>query len=23
MFHRVGCCGSHWPHGPRRPLRTL
>ena len=22
MFHRVGCCGSHWPHGPRRPLRT-
>jgi hypothetical protein len=20
MFHRVGCCGSHWPHGPRRPL---
>ena len=23
MFHRVGCWGSHWPHGPRRPLQAL
>jgi len=22
MFHRAGCCGSHWPHGPRRPLSS-
>jgi site-specific DNA recombinase len=22
-FHRVGCCGSHWSHGPRRPLQAL
>src|ERR1700689_1457963 len=22
MFHRVDRCGSHWPHGPRRPLSS-
>ncbi len=23
MFHRVGCCASHWPHGRDGPFRLL